>query len=267
MINKVNDSNKKRNIHYGKKRRAKKNARVKSALNIIVIIQVVILISVVSVLVVRAYLSTVTQAKGNPFTPLEMTYTDTETVEPGGSSYGIVIESGETTGTLQHEGTDKSAYVHNSKGEDKKPVFVRVTMVMNIYDANGVNVTRKYPDCAPNYVHGSGGSNDWVADNSHPVRYYYKHVLLPDGETSNVFDSVNISNADQLPQNATVKIRVITDTVQAVETDERSWTAADYKYDQVAFAWTGATATVDKSGLSESQLASQVTAPVNWSFS
>ena len=87
------------------------------------------------------------------------------------------------------------------------------------------------------------------------------------GETSNVFDSVNISNADQLPQNATVKIRVITDTVQAVETDERSWTAADYKYDQVAFAWTGATATVDKSGLSESQLASQVTAPVNWSFS
>ena len=96
----MNDSNKKRNIHYGKKRRAKKNARVKSALNIIVITQVVILISVVSVLVVRAYLSTVTQAKGNPFTPLEMTYTDTETVEPGGSSYGIVIESGETTGTL-----------------------------------------------------------------------------------------------------------------------------------------------------------------------
>ncbi len=221
-----------------------------------------------SVIAVRAYLTAQTDLMKNKFSSKEMTYTDTSIFEPGGSSYTIDIDNQSKIGTLKSNSTDKSAQVHNSDGIDKKPVFVRVTMVMNIYDSNGVNVTRDYPECTPTYVPGANWGDNWVADsqNTTPVCYYYKHILVPNGYTSNVFDSVTIAHADKLPQNATVKIRVMTDTVQAVETDDVNWTAADYTESEVAKAWSGATAEVDTSDLTDLQLASQVTAPVNWSF-
>ena len=237
-------------------------------LNVIAATLVVILASVIAV---RAYLSAATEKRLNAFASMEMTYTDTDTVELNGSTYSIVIESGETTGTLKHNNSDKSAYVHNSEGADKKPVFVRVTMVMDIYDANGVNVTREYPTCTPGYNHSdpegtldaNQWENNWVERTSNGLTcYYYKHVLIPGGNTRNVFDSVTIDNADKLPQNATVKIRVITDTVQAVATDDMDWTAADYTDAEMKKVWTD----VQSVTISNSGLTTQASAPVAWTF-
>ena len=261
MISKVNDFNRRRNHPYIKKRRTKapSNSGARSFLNVVVVSLAIILVSVIAV---RAYLTAETEKKKNAFASAEMTYTDTDTVEPNGKAYTIQIDNDTKVGTLKSSGNDKSAYVHNSEGADKKPVFVRVTMVMNIYDSSGVNVTREYSDCAPDYHHSDNSewSADWVIDTVHtqPVRYYYKHVLLPGDDTSYLFDSVTIANADKLPQNATVKIRVVTDTVQAVSTDDMDWTEADYTNSEVAKVW-NVTASVVTSG----QNAGQVT----WTFS
>ena len=259
MISKVNESYRRRYNPYNKRRaKAPSKSGFRSFLNVVVVSLAIILVSVIAV---RAYLTAETEKKKNAFASAEMTYTDTDTVEPNGKTYTIQIDNDTKVGTLKSGGNNKSAHVHNSEGADKKPVFVRVTMVMNIYDSSGVNVTREYPDCTPGYQHSdaSAWSADWVMDPSaSPACYYYKHVLTPGSDTSNVFDSVTIANADKLPENATVKIRVITDTVQAVATDDMDWTEADYTNEEVAKVWQTATAWVVTSGGNAGQ--------VTWTF-
>lgn len=193
-----------------------------------------------AVVSVHAYLSAQTDVKNNPFSPKNFTYTNTAVVEnpdTTGQKYTITVDTEDTEkkGTLKYSSQDKTAYVQNLSGEDKKPVFVRVTMVMAIYDENGVNVTRKYPTCQPVYT--TTNDTKWAKQTVGELTYYYyKEIVAPDNRTENVFDSVKIKHADLLPTNAEVKIRVIADTVQAISDDDSRWTAADYATQNYATA-------------------------------
>ena len=80
----MNDYNRRRNHPYHKKRRAKTGVR--SFLNVVVVALAIMLVSVIAV---RAYLTAETEKKKNAFASAEMTYTDTDTVEPNGKTYTI----------------------------------------------------------------------------------------------------------------------------------------------------------------------------------
>lgn len=198
----------------------------------------IMILAVSAVLVVRAYLTADTDPKVNDFSPKNFTYTDIGINEPGGSTYSISIDNGTKVGTLLSGTKNKTATVTVSEGTDKKPVFIRVTMVMNIYDENGNNIRRKFSQCVPSYNQATATAAKWTEKTAEGMTwYYYNEIVLPGDATGNVFDSVTISCADELPNNAAVKIRVIADAVQAVSIDNDDWTAENYTVDEVKSAW------------------------------
>ncbi|MBQ4397891.1 MAG: hypothetical protein II828_10250 [Clostridia bacterium] len=203
----------------------------------------IMIISASAVVSVHAYLTAQSNSKSNPFAPApDFTYTDTNVVEPNGSSYKIEVDRNSSSQqdllVKTAENKDKTAKVQNIPNDDAngylhKPVFVRVTMVANIYDNDGCNLTRKYPNCTPSYTINTA---DWTAIGSDPTYYYYKKIISPGQDTSEVFTSVTINHAELLPSAAKVKISVIADTVQAVSTDG-NWSPSDFSTTEVAQAW------------------------------
>lgn len=177
----------------------------------------ILFLSVVVVFVVRAYLIAQSEEKQNNFAP--MTYTDTEINEP------------QTEFTLSGSSTiSKKATVNNPAGAQKKPVFVRVTVVCSVYDSEGINVAYKY-NCAASFTAASG----WTKDGNY---YYYNKIVDPGEATTELFGSdVSISNTADLPNDYKINVDVIADTVQAVSTDSSKWTADDYTALEVQKAW------------------------------
>jgi len=194
----------------------------------------IIVVSVAGVLVVRAYLTAVTNNKINPFAP--MTYTNTEIEEPTSSwpdtpqdtSYDVYI--------------NKSAKVKNLPGADKKPVFIRVAVTYSVYDNNGVNVTPEYP-CTISFAK---ASDDWTDKTG--GYYYYKYIIDPGETTTELFKqnnftvsgankSVKVDCTKTIPDGYRIEIDVIADTVQAVSTDSSKWTSADYETKDAKAAW------------------------------
>ena len=183
----------------------------------------VALVSVVAVLAVRAYLNAQTDEKHNKFS--SMTYTN------------IAIEEPELSLDIQfHGGEDgfvtKDAEIVNVEGGDKKPVYLRTTVVTTVYNNKGENVSFLYPDV---YVDWSPGSIwDWTRRDGY---WYYNQILLPGEATSKLFHSsygneVQIINAEQLPSYYKVHVTILADAVQAVSTDSANWSVGDY-YDML----------------------------------
>ncbi|MBQ9902298.1 MAG: hypothetical protein IJM51_07940 [Clostridia bacterium] len=203
----------------------------------------IIVVSVTAVMVVRAYLTAITDNKINPFAP--MTYTNTEIEEPTSSwpdtpqdtSYDVYI--------------NKSAKVKNLPGADKKPVFIRVAVTYSVYDASGVNVTSDYPVITTDHDNElvfTQGTN-WTAKQSDGY-FYYNKIVLPGGQTDEFFGSaVKVDFGKTLPDGYKVEIDVIADTVQAVSTDSSKWKELGGKFSatEVSLAW-GKTPTGDPSG-------------------
>ena len=185
----------------------------------------ILLVSVAVVLIVRAFLTSQAEEKTNEFWP--MTYTDTNLVEP---EQNFDLENGATTIT-------KNATVENPAGLQKKPVCVRMAVVCKVYDEAGINVSNKF-NCEATFTI---DETKWQEIDGF---YYYKSVLMPGVSTTNLFNSeISISNTEDIPSNYQIKIDVIADTVQAVETDSADWKASDITANCACTAW-GVSATL-----------------------
>lgn len=181
----------------------------------------IIFISIVNVMVVRAYLTAQSDEMQNEFAP--MTYTDTEIYES--TSKNLTMDTSYIV--------EKSAVVKNPAGGQKKPVFVRVAVVCAVYDPSGINIAYQY-NCTASFTLNTA---DWTKGSD--GYYYYNKIVDPGEETSELFDgkSVKINNAESLPEDCTVHVNVIADTVQAVSTDSSKWTKDDYTVVEVSKAW------------------------------
>lgn len=182
-----------------------------------------------AVVAVQAYLTASTNTVDNEFAP--MTYTNTEITETGGdkdNNFTLTGSEANTNWTIT-----KAAKVNNPAGGDRKPVFVRTTFTLSVYDGD-VNVSSYYP-CTVNDL---SLNDDWVK-NSADGYYYYKKVLVPGEVTSDLFNGngVVFKPTVPLPDGLVVKVDVIADTVQAVSTDTSKWTGADYSTTEVVQAW------------------------------
>lgn len=198
----------------------------------------VMVVALAGVWAVNAYLSAQTGVTTNNFTPQKFTYTDIgikETIDDEATKYTLSVNG--TTGTLKSGDNDKYAQISVTAGEDKKPVFIRATLVMNIYDSNGANITAECTEkeITPAYTIGSKWSSKTRADGL--TYYYYNEIVVPGKTTEELFTAVSIANADQLPDNSHVEIDVIADAVQAVSDDGQSWNASHYTTDEIYTAW------------------------------
>ncbi|MBQ1554191.1 MAG: hypothetical protein IIZ68_01905 [Clostridia bacterium] len=203
----------------------------------------IMILSASAVVSVHAYLSAQTDVKNNPFSPWQYTFTDISISEPHGHNY-VFATSGTSPGKFVTSDSAKTAEVKVTSGQDKKPVFIRATIVMEIYDSNGVNIMRKYTTpCAPGYnVEPTFDidTTNWTAKSGGAGTYYYYNKIVLPGETAPDLlkgTGVTISHPEVLPDGATVSVRVITDAVQAVSIDDQDWTAADYTAENVTTAW------------------------------
>lgn len=232
--------------------RTKKKKKRRSAgdyrLKVFAATAAVMVVALAGVWAVNAYLSAQTETATNTFSPQQYTYTDIGISEPGGTGYTINISG--TTGTLKSGTNNKSAKVTVSSGEDKKPVFIRATLVMNIYASNGANITA---DCLaagiePDYTI---NTTDWTGiDGAGGLTYYYYNgIVIPGDETSNLITNVDILNATDLPDGSSVEVDVIADAVQAVSYDGQDWNASHYTTAEINKAWgvTPTTMTYDDS--------------------
>ncbi len=189
----------------------------------------IVVVSVAGVLVVRAYLTAVTNNKINPFAP--MTYTNTEIDEPED-------EFSSTQDSNKDITVAKSAKVKNLAGNDKKPVFIRVALTYSVYDSNGVNVTSEYPIQGYSFPNNLGSGWTELSDGY----YYYNAIVPPGGQTTEIFGndtnhSIKVLLDKDLPDGYKVEVDVIADTVQAVATDSSKWKASDYTTDEVSKVW------------------------------
>ena len=189
----------------------------------------IMVVSVAGVLVVRAYLTAVTNNKINPFAP--MTYTNTEIDEPEDDFSSTQDSNKDIT-------VAKSAKVKNLAGNDKKPVFIRVALTYSVYDDGGVNVTSDYPIQGYEFPNELGSDWTQLGDG-----YYYYNAIVPPGEeTTEIFGtdaahSIKVCLDKDLPSSYRIEVDVIADTVQAVAHDSSKWKASDYTADEVSKVW------------------------------
>jgi hypothetical protein len=215
----------------------------------------IMVVSVAGVLVVRAYLTAVTNNKINPFAP--MTYTNTEIDEPA-TTWNKTPTDANPDITI-----DKSAIVKNLPGNDKKPVFIRVAVTYSVYNGDGVNVTSDYPINELQFTQG----DDWTKGSTftnHPDEYYYYNaIVIPGDQTTEFFKTdVTVDFDSKLPAGYRVEIDVIADTVQAVSTDSAKWKASDYIFAAEAQqAWPNRNASIS----APADTSQQVPASVTWS--
>ncbi len=212
----------------------------------------VIVVSMTTVLIVRALLTDFTQLRTNEFA--SMTYTNIEIDEPN-VTYTVSFNSSNSS---DHGGyVKKDAVISNISGKDKKPVYVRATVITTIYNSKGENISIKYPEVGAYFENNrqdiipySSSSYNWTKRSD--GYYYYNRILLPGESTDQLFQNqertgynLKISNADQLPNDCTVHIDILADAVQAVSDDSVRWTVKDYfkdsamseAIDEVSTAW------------------------------
>ncbi|MBQ9900765.1 MAG: hypothetical protein IJM51_00035 [Clostridia bacterium] len=246
----------------------------------------ILLLAVSTVAAVNAYLTAITNTKNNSFEAMNYTYTDVEIHEPNGQNYTVNISNGSLYKTGGDSSETKKAAVVNPAGRDKKPVFIRVAVTTDIYDSNGVNITRTLPGILPQFTQGSitnacddthhipaNASGSWAneADVWTPadtgknlVYFYYNAIVVPGDETFNLFDSVSLSgDLTQIPNGAEVRIRIITDAVQAVAIDTDKWTAENYTSSEVPAQW-AKKPVVDTSGMTPAQKAGRTPWAISW---
>lgn len=210
----------------------------------------IMLLAASAVTSVQAYLSAATDSVDNEFAP--MTYTNTHITETGESGGKYTITSS-GSGTKTYTVT-KTAAATNDTGGDKKPVFVRMTYTLSIYDGNGVNVTPSH-DYATAVVglETYYDSSKWTKDGNY---YYYNGILLPGDSTPDLFNAQGVKfTSDKALTDMTVKVNVIVDTVQAISTDSGLWTAKDFSTTEVVQAWGKTPALPDVAGRPETQTA------------
>lgn len=202
----------------------------------------IMLVAASAVMVARAYLSASTDSADNEFAP--MTYTNTaisEGILPGKTKTDddYPLESTLNGDTYTYT-VPKTAITHNEAGGDKKPVYVRMTYTLSVYDGD-VNVSSSYP-CTLVALE----NTNWTLRSD--GYYYYNAIVVPDGDTTDLFggQGVKFTSKKEIPSDLEVKINVIVDTVQAVSTDSSKWTAEDYSTTEVNTAW-GVTPTLPDS--------------------
>ena len=231
-----------------------------------------------------AYLTAASNGKTNEFRSRNYTYTDIDISEPNGSTYTITMD-GTNKGLLGNGSGGKKAAVTNPDGEDKKPVFIRVAVTTDVYDKDGLNVTRSVK-ITPTFTQGSitadnthhipananpqwsTSANAWTKVETDPVSnlvyFYYNAIVVPGDETFNIFDSVKLTgDVDKIPDQGEVRIRVIADAIQAVSTDDREWKAEDYTNAEIPGQWSKVP-TVDVSGMTDAQKAARTPWAVTW---
>ncbi len=207
-------------------KRAKFNSRArprdkiaqKSRKNVMLAVAATFLVIASSVLAVRAYLVASTATKTNNFSPI--TYTN------------ISIDEGGTTDTdgnyLYNASVDKTAQVTNANANNK-PVYVRVAVVVEVYDTSGTNVTADY-----NYTASFTLGDYWYEGSD--GYYYFTYAIDPGESTTSVFGS-NVVLYDggtaisELPSDVSyVNIVVIADAIQAVAEDSEPAEGESWNY-------------------------------------
>ena len=243
----------------------------------------IILLALSAVAAVNAYLTASSNQKANSFASQNYTYTDIDIDEPNGTNYTVNISSRSLYKTGGSSTDAKSAAISNPGGSDKKPVFIRVAVTTDIYDKDGVNITRSMTDILPVFTQGaltaddthhipgnaswSTGADAWtkVDTGSNLVYFYYNAIVVPGDETFNVFDNVSLSgDLTQIPDDGEVRIRVIADAVQAVAVDTDKWKAENYTASEVPGQWDVKPA-VDITGMNDVQKAGRTPWAVSWS--
>ena len=171
----------------------------------------ILLLAFSAVMAVNAYLTASSNQKANSFASQNYTYTDVDIHEPNGTHYTLNISNGSLYKTGGSSSDAKSAAVINPGGTDKKPVFIRAAVTTDIYDKDGVNITRSMTDILPVFSQGavtgdathhipanaswSTEADAWtkVDTGSNLVYFYYNAIVVPGDETFNLFDSVTLS--------------------------------------------------------------------------
>lgn len=243
----------------------------------------ILLLAFSAVMAVNAYLTASSNQKANSFASQNYTYTDVDIHEPNGTHYTLNISNGSLYKTGGSSSDAKSAAVINPGGTDKKPVFIRAAVTTDIYDKDGVNITRSMTDILPVFSQGavtgdathhipanaswSTEADAWtkVDTGSNLVYFYYNAIVVPGDETFNLFDSVTLSgDLTQIPDEGEVRIRIITDTVQAVAVDTDKWKAENYTASEVPDQWQKKPS-VNLSGMNDDQKAARTPWAVSWS--
>lgn len=185
-----------------------------------------------------------TESKLNAFYP--KTYVNMELKEDDDGKHEYVIKKSETNDTYDvvtdtTEGKAKKLYVENP-GTNKKDILVRAKMVAVIYSENGVVIgeTQDYKITGTALTANPAEKGMWynseVADGTYTSTadgyFYYTSVLQKDTKTTNLFDSVILTNIDNIPDNGYVEFNVIVDTVE-VEQNEKG----EYDFTKAKSVW------------------------------
>lgn len=159
-----------------------------------------VMVGGITALTTSAMLGKKTTTVTNNFTPSK--FTNVEIIEPNGSDYTVMSD-----GKLNKA---KSAKFSNPD-RNTKPEYIRARVVSVLRDSEGNAVLSN----APQFDLGMLGKNWMIGKDGY---YYYKVVVKPNEETSNLFDDVKITSPSQdylKTNNQSIEINVITDTVES----------------------------------------------------
>lgn len=202
----------------------------------------VIVVSVAGTLVIRAFLSAVTETLVNPF--YSMTYTD---INIDDSFNSATVNWTKTNSDDKDLVITKHAKVDVPGSNQLKPVFVRMMVTTSVYDSDeedAVNISSKYPDVKLD--DSSFDTTLWKKKTVNGVDYYYyNRIVLPtdddDGVTADIFgtaaNNVTVKNGKDIPKGAQIRVNVIADTVQAVSVDTTDWKKYGFSKTEVQQAW------------------------------
>ena len=151
----------------------------------------------------------VTENKSNAFYP--KTYVDIDIVEDNEDTEFSLKKDGTVYQVVDGNGKGKNACVINP-GSNKKSVVVRARIVAEIYNASDdtyLGTTQDYTLMQQ--------SNKWIEkkNESGNTVYYYTSILPAGGTTEKLFDGVQLTSIDKIPDDAYVKFHVIVDTIEA----------------------------------------------------
>lgn len=165
-------------------------------------------------LATNSFTEVTTEERVNAFSP--KTYVNVEIEEPNGQEYTL-----EENGDTKAPNGGSKVVKFSNPDRNTKYELVRVRLVAMVYDREG-NLLGEIV----NYRLTQQEGNDWIkdpesgSDNSAQI-YYYKYPLKPGAETSNLFDSLSITNPEIVPEGGYIDFDVVVDTV---ETDQNAST-------------------------------------------
>ncbi len=95
------------------------------------------------------------------------------------------------------------------KNEGNSPIYVRVSIIYNYLDQNGITLFES-PIAGTNYITTLSSSNNWVS--SSDGYFYYKNVLKPNDSTDILVDSIEDLTSDNSKM---LNVNIVVQGIQA----------------------------------------------------